>query len=264
MLVLSLPMCRGNCPQHKMTKHTKTAIITGGAKGIGAAISSKLADDGFSLHIAYHQSVDEFTKLSAELAEKNISLSSTRGDITDPETCGKIVSDCLANQGRIDAVILNAGHFTMSNIDNISPDEWNQLIHVNLSSAIFILNHAMEHLRKTGGNVIFIGTGSIANPIPAPDYPLYEASKAGLHVLMKSLSATEAEHGVRVNMVSPGMIDTGGFSDGAIEKFANQVPLKRLGNPDEVADAVGFLLSEKATYITGANLDVTGGWIRKF
>ncbi len=247
-----------------MTKTLKTAIITGGATGIGAAISAKLADDGFSMHIAYHNSVDEFTKLNVELTEKNIAPSSTRGDITDSKTCGKIVSDCLDNHGRIDAVILNAGYFTMSNIDNISPDEWRRLIDVNLSSAIFILNHAMQHLRKTGGNVIFIGTGSIATPIPAPDYPLYDASKAGLHALMKSLSASEAEHGVRVNMVSPGMIDTGGFSDGTIEKFTNQVPLKRLGKPDEVADAVCFLLSDKASYINGANLDVTGGWVRKF
>lgn len=247
-----------------MAKTQKTAIITGGAKGIGAAISSKLADDGFSIHIAYHQSGDEFTKLNAELAEKNIALSSTCGDITDSETCSKIVSDCLHNHGQIDAVILNAGYFTMRNINNISPDEWRKLISVNLSSAIFILNHAVKHLRKTGGNVIFIGTGSIANPVPAPDYPLYEASKAGLYVLMKSLSVSEAEYGVRVNMVSPGMIDSGVYSADTIEKFANQVPLKRLGNPEEVADAVSFLLSDKASYITGANLDVTGGWVRKF
>lgn len=247
-----------------MTKTLKTAIITGGAKGIGSAIASRLADDAYSLHIAYNNSVDEFTKLTDELASKNITLSSTRGNIADSKTTSKIVSDCLSNHDRIDAVILNAGQFTMRNINNISPDEWRELIDTNLSSSIFILKHAIEHLRKTKGNIIFIGTGSIANQIPAPDYPLYEASKAGLHVLMTSLSVSEAKHGVRVNMVSPGMIDTGGYSDNLIEEYSNQVPLKRLGKPEDIANAVSFLLSDKASYITGTNLDVTGGWVRKF
>ncbi|MBU1024177.1 SDR family oxidoreductase [bacterium] len=246
------------------TKPKPVAIITGGAKGIGAAISSRLASDGYSLHVSYNESLDRFQALEKELMRQNVALSSTHGDISNPEVCRQIALDCIERHHRIDALILNAGKFLMGNLDELSSYEWNQLVQVNITSAVQILKNALPHMRKTGGNVVFLGTGSISNPLPSTNYPLYDASKAGLLVLMKSLSVSEANFGIRVNMVSPGMIDTGSLGGASIKKFSGEVPLQRLGKPEEVANVIAFLISDEASYINGVNLDVAGGWIRRY
>ena len=246
-----------------MTNIRKVAIITGGARGIGGAICRKLARDGFDLHVSYNTSKDQVNQLKNEMVGQNVSFSTTQGDLTNPDVCRSLIDDCLNQHGKLDALILNAGLFLMGDLESVSMTDWRKLIDTNLSSAINILKNTLPKLRESKGNIIFIGTGSISHPVPAVDYPAYEASKAGLYVLLKSLSVTEGVHGMRVNMVSPGMINTGSLSKSAMEKLAKQVPLNRLGKPEEVAEVVAFLLSDAASYVNGANVDVTGGWIRK-
>lgn len=244
-------------------KTKKTAIVTGGSRGIGAAICKKLAPMGYALHISFLKSEIEFANLQDSLTEYNISLTATIGDIREPSTCRRIIQDCLENHSRLDTVILNAGIFMPGGINDLSNENWRELIDTNLSSTVYLLREALPQLRESGGNVIFIGTGSIANPLPAPQYPFYEASKAGLYVLMKSLSVTEGKNNVRVNIVSPGLVDTGGYAAESIKKLESEIPLGRMGTTSEVADAVAFLLSEEASYINGSNIDVSGGWIRQ-
>lgn len=246
-----------------MTNNRRVAIITGGARGIGGAICRKLARDGFDLHVSYNKSQDQINLLKKELTGQNVSFGMTQGDLTNPDTCRNLIDDCINNHGQIDALVLNAGLFIMGDLESVSMTDWRTLIDTNLSSAINILKNALPKLRESKGNIVFIGTGSISHPVPAVDYPAYEASKAGLYVLLKSLSVTEGVHGVRVNMVSPGMIDTGSLSKATVEKISKEVPLNRLGKPEEVAEVVAFLLSDAASYVNGANVDVTGGWIRK-
>lgn len=246
-----------------MANSRKVAIITGGARGIGAAICRKLARDGFDLHVSYNKSQDQINQLKKELTGQNVSFSMSQGDLTNPETCKKLVDDCLSHHGRLDALVLNAGLFMMGDLESVSMTDWRTLIDTNLSSAVNILKNTLPKLRESKGNIIFIGTGSISHPVPAVDYPAYEASKAGLYVLLKSLSVSAGVHGVRVNMISPGMIDTGTLSKSTADKFKKQIPLNRLGKPEEVAEVVAFLLSDAASYVNGANVDVTGGWIRR-
>jgi NAD(P)-dependent dehydrogenase (short-subunit alcohol dehydrogenase family) len=246
-----------------MTNIRKVAIITGGARGIGGAICRKLAREGFDLHVAYNTSKDQVNQLKNEMVGQKVSFSATKGDLTNPDTCRNLIDDCLYRHKKLDALILNAGLFLMGDLESVSMTDWRKLIDTNLSSAINILKNTLPKLRESKGNIIFIGTGSISHPVPAVDYPAYEASKAGLYVLLKSLSVTEGVHGIRVNMVSPGMINTGSLSKSSMEKLAKQVPLNRLGKPEEVAEVVAFLLSDAASYVNGANVDVTGGWIRK-
>ena len=246
-----------------MTDQGKVAIVTGGSRGIGAAISKKLVTPGYNIHISYLEKDDYYENLQNEMTGQNVSLSCTRGDIANPNICRTIINDCIDIHGRLDALILNAGIFKMGGFDDISIEDWQKLVNTNLSSAVYLLKYSLPYLRKVAGNIIFIGTGSIANPVPATEYPLYEVSKSGLYVLMKSLSVSEAEFGIRVNMVSPGLIDTGSYGNKTMKDYKKQIPLGRFGKPVEVADAVMFLLSDDASYINGANIDVTGGWIRR-
>lgn len=247
-----------------MPLEKKVAIVTGATGGIGFEISRKLVSSGYNLHISYLGNEKRYEELKSELVRQNVTLSATKGNIRDSATCGKIISDCVEFHQRIDAVILNAGIFKAGELPDIPENEWHNLVETNLSSAVYILKHAIPKLRVSRGSIIFLGSGSLSNPIPAPDYPLYEASKAGLFVLMKSLSVSEGKHGVRVNMVSPGLIDTGGYKPESMEKLTKEIPAGRFGNPIDVANAVDFLLGEKASYISGANIEVTGGWVRKY
>jgi len=240
----------------------RIALITGGARGIGAAISRRLAHDGFNLHLNYHESFSRYEKLRKELQEFGISVTGTKADIQNPRECGQVVADCIKAHGYLWALILNAGVFIKGNPVDVSIEEWRKLIDTNLSSAMYLLKYALPHMRKNGGSIIFLGTGSIADSAPTTEYPCYAASKAGLYVLMRSLAVSEGKYGIRVNMVSPGMIDSGQYSKKTIEKFGEEIPLGRIGKPEDVASAVSFLLSDEASYISGANIDVSAGWVR--
>ena len=240
----------------------RTILITGGARGIGASIAKHLAKSDFNVHVVYNRSALEFKKLRDELSALGIQISDTRGDIRMPDDCKKIIDDCIAQHGQLWGLILNAGIFIPDDPVGISIDDWKSLIDTNLSSAVYLLKWALPPIRESHGSIVFIGTGSIADSTPAPDYPLYAASKAGLYVLMRSLAVSEGKFGVRVNMVSPGMIDAGNYSEKLIVEYEAGIPLGRMGNPRDIASAVGFLLSDEASYISGANIDISGSWTR--
>ena len=240
----------------------KVVLITGGTGGIGEAIASRLARDNFDLHIAWHLNSSAYENLLRKLSQLNIVIGGTKADIRNPDDCKKIVDDCIKTHKSLWGLVLNAGIFIPGGVDDLSPDQWKNLVETNLSSSIYLLKYALPHLRKSRGSVIFIGTGSIADSPPAPEYPLYAASKAGIYVLMRSLAVSEGKNGVRVNTVSPGLIDTGNYSESTIKKFEKEIPLGKFGKPDDIASTVSFLLNDNASYISGTNIDISGGWIR--
>lgn len=240
----------------------KVTLITGGASGIGEAISRQLARDGYSLHINYNRSSENFKKLKRELENHNVKITGTKADIRSPEECKKIIDECLQAHNGLGALILNAGVFLRGNPIDLSVEEIRQLVDTNLTSSLYLLKYAIPILRKVKGAIIFLGTGSIADSTPSSEYSCYAASKSGLYVMMRSLAVSEGKYGIRVNMVSPGMIDAGGYSQKILTKYKKEIPLGYLGKPNDIASVVSFLLSEEAKYISGANIDVSGGWVR--
>ena len=236
-------------------------IITGGAARIGAAIAKNLSGPGVEIVIHYNNSINAANKLVLELGEDNVYA--FKLSATDDKSTYELLNFINKNSGQIDVFISNAGitndnHFVMMN-----KNEWNSVIDVNLNS-VFTITKIVSKLmmQKKIGSIIFIS--SISGLIGQECQANYSASKAGLIAFSKSIAKELAKFNIRVNTVTPGFIETDMIKKIPKKTFLNyinNVPLRREGQPYEVANAVYFLSSEDASYITGTNLVIDGGLI---
>lgn len=237
----------------------KNAIITGASGGIGEAIVRLLCRDGCRVFACYHNSQDKALQLSAEssfcLAKKL--------DITDFAAVKKFFHEIEEEYGGADILVNNAGIAQQKLFTDIDDDDWNRMIQTDLGGVFACCRAALPSMiRKKNGRIINIS--SIWGQIGGSCEVHYSAAKAGVIGLSKALAKETALSGVTVNVVSPGAIDTkmlSPFSEADIAALCEEIPAGRLGTPGEVAEAVAFLASEKASYITGQVLGVNGGMI---
>lgn len=245
----------------------KIALVTGGTKGIGKAIADKLARDGAQVVVTARTEPDE------EIAHYFIA-----GDLTKPQTAQFIAEEILEKFGKVDIVINNAGANTSpgGGYSTLSDEDWSNEIELNLMSAVRVNKALIPSLiSQNEGVIINISTGAAVQPLWKMTMS-YSASKAALNAYTKALASELGSQGVRVNAVSPGMVKTplmesfiadiaekGGISfDAAFKSIKNEIgdlPLSRMGEPEEVASLVSFLVSPEAKYITGANYRIDGG-----
>lgn len=237
------------------------ALITGSTKGIGRGIARRLAQAGYAIVLNYRS--DEAT--AAETLKEIGELTETemfQVDVADPAAAEDLIQATVDHFGRLDVLVNNAGPFLMKSAFETTVEEWRAMIDGNLSSAFYCSKFALPHLRETGGNIVNVGTLNVETGRGARNTAAYTAAKSGLVVLTKSLARAEGRYGVRVNLVNPGFIDTYNTTEDDRTEIAPLVPLGRLGDPQDVAEAVLFLVSDRANYITGAVLNVTGGlWV---
>lgn len=241
-----------------MTLKNKVAVVTGAESGIGRAISVKLSSYGAKVLIVYLDNYIEAKKTQkmCKGSEKNTALCSA--DISKIEECKKIIDSAIETFGRIDILVNNAGTIIRKPFQKVTEKDWDYLMNVNLKAVYFLSQYAAKKMNK--GNIINIS--SFRAYKSRPELSVYDISKAGVEALTKNLSLELAPR-IRVNSVSPGAIKTRMMtsqSKEAINMILSQIPMKRLGNPEEVAEAVAFLADdEKASYITGSTLEVDGG-----
>ena len=235
----------------------KTALVTGAARRIGAAIARRLHGAGYNVVIHYNRSGPEAEALAGEFNRgRPDSSRAIQADLLDASAGARVVELALALNGRLDALVNNASMFYPAPLSGISETTWNEIVGTNLKAPLFLARHAAAQLQQNCGCIINLT--DIHGARPLADHTLYSTAKAGLIMLTRAL-AKELAPAVRVNAVSPGAIlwppDT---DDETREAILAQAPLGRLGTPDEVARAVCFLITE-ATYITGQTLAVDGG-----
>ncbi len=241
----------------------RTAIVTGGAKGIGAAAVRLLCERGFSAAIHYHTSEEKASALSSFLVSKGYDAFPVQADVTDPEQVKKMVETVLNRNSSIDVLVNNAGVDHWQLFDTVTDEQWRRVIDADLTGAFHCCRAVLpQMLLQKYGRIVNIG--SVWGQVGASCEAVYSAAKAGVIGLTKALAKETALSGITVNCVSPGAIDTDmmkRFSADEVAAFCEEIPMGRLGTPEEVAQAIAFFASEQASYITGQVLGVNGGFI---
>lgn len=235
-----------------------TALITGGAKRIGNQIAHLLHKNGHNIMVHYRSSAGPAEELVNKLnSERENSAAAVQGDLIDVACIPNIVEQTINSFGRLDVLINNASTFYPTPIELIEIDFWNDLIGSNFRAPAFLIKSAAEHLRASNGCIVNII--DIYARFPLSNHPLYCSAKAGLEMLTKSLARDLAPE-IRVNGVSPGAIlwPEKGNAEISQQELLERIPLKRMGEPDDIAKTVRFLI-EEGSYITGQIIAVDGG-----
>jgi len=241
----------------------KVALVTGGATGIGAATVKALAEEKITVALQYSSSEKEAKQIADQLNDQGFKVEIFQADLSQTGNAEKLVAQVKQKLGDIDILINNAGVMSDASIIQMSDALWDEAINVNLTAAFKLIRAcAPSMVSKKWGRVINISsqvalTGSA-------NHAHYATAKAGLLGLTYSAAKEYGASGVTVNAVLPGRIETKMIADrsvGRLDEWLSQTPLNRLGRADEVASMINFLASEKASYVTGAAINVNGGLV---
>jgi len=239
----------------------RVALVTGGTRGLGRAVTERLAESGVHVAAAFASDHDAAAAVRDRCEKMGATVTVHRADVGDPASCQELVAEVLDRHGRLDYLVNNAGMVVEQRLSEVTPDDWHRQLQVNLSSAFFLTQAALDHMaQRRFGRVVNIGsvTALMGSPVQIP----YGAAKAGLVGLTRSTARAVARKGVTVNCVIPGSFDTELSHTLAYtnpDLVTSMIPVGRWGRPEELAHAVVFLLDDLASYITGAVLTVDGG-----
>lgn len=237
----------------------KLALITGASRGIGKACAIELAKAGYDIAVNYAGNVDAANKTVEELKALGVEAAAFKFDVSNKEEAAKGVDEVLAKFGRIDVLINNAGITRDGLFMRMSAENWDAVINTNLSSAFYVSQPVVKIMMKQRSGAI-VNMSSVVGVSGNAGQANYSAAKAGLIGLTKTLAKELGSRGIRVNAIAPGFINTDMTKDLDTSKFTNFIPLKRLGEPEDIAKAVKFLAVD-AEYVTGQVLEVDGGLI---
>lgn len=241
----------------------KTAIVTGGSRGIGKAIAIKLGKLGVSVVLNYRRDTNALENTIKELTELNINVTAVKADISDYKECKKMIKMALDNFNKIDILVNNAGITSDNLILRMKEEEFDKVIETNLKGAFNCIKHcAPTMVKKRYGKIINIS--SVVGISGNVGQCNYAAAKAGIIGLTKSLARELASRSINVNAIAPGFIETdmiNSISDKARENIISNIPLKRVGKAEDVAELVVFLASDNSSYITGQIINIDGGMV---
>lgn len=239
----------------------RVAVVIGAARGIGAGIAERFIEEGARVIIG--DTEREAGIATAKYLGGDAKARFCFVDVTKLEDIAKAVSEAIAHYGRIDIMVQNAGIYPWTLIENTSPEDWDKVLAVNLKGCFLAAKAALGRMRAQGyGRIVF--TSSITGPrVTSPGHGHYSASKGGINAFIKAAAIEFAGYGITVNGVEPGNILTDGMkahrSQEFIKSMADMIPLGALGTPRDVANAVLYLASEEASYVTGTTIIVDGG-----
>lgn len=245
---------------------SNVALVTGGSRGIGRAIVELLAERGWRVSFSYRENRARAEEVVAGVTAAGGEAVAVEADVSDPRAAAALVQSAVDAWGRIDTLVNNAGtHLPGVTLADTPSSEWDRVIRTNLYGPFYLVQAVLPVMRARGrGNIVNISS-NVTQRFPA-QYGVYTVSKTALDTLTRILSKEEGPNGIRVNAVAPGPIRTdmlaeslGGLDSEKARAFTGSVPLRRAGEPREIAEAVAFLASEAASYLTGQIVYVNGG-----
>ena len=239
----------------------KIAIVTGGSRGIGAAIAKKLASRGMTVIINYCGSEDRALAVKSEIEAAGGQAEAWRCDVSDCGQCEAFVKAVMEKYGRIDVLVNNAGITRDGLMMRMSDEDFSRVIDTNLKGTFYMMRFASRHMLKAKKGRI-ITMASVVGLMGNAGQVNYAASKAGVIGATKSAAKELASRGITVNAIAPGFIDTemtGALSEKVQEQILTQIPLGTFGKPEDIANCAAFLASDEAAYITGQVIQVDGG-----
>ncbi len=239
----------------------KTALVTGGSRGIGKAIALELAEAGADVLITYARSSEAADQVTRQIKESGRNARAIQADAVDTKEAEQVMKVAQDEFGGLDILVNNAGITRDNLIMRMSEEQWDDVIQTNLKSVFNYSKAAIRPMMKKRDGVI-INLGSVVGSAGNAGQTNYAASKAGIVGFSKSLAKEVASRNIRVNVVAPGYITTemtGQLDENVLKAIEDSIPLHRAGKPDEIAATVRFLASGPASYITGAVIPVDGG-----
>jgi NAD(P)-dependent dehydrogenase (short-subunit alcohol dehydrogenase family) len=237
------------------------ALVTGSSRGIGRTIAVDLARRGADVSVNYHSARAAAEEVAEEIRALGHRAIAVQADVARGEEAVRLADTVARELGPVDLLVNNVGDFYLKPVAAVSHDEWHHVLDSNLGSAFYLCRAVLPSMReRRKGSICSIGLSPCHLVRGAANIAAYSIAKTGILILTRSLATEEAPYGITVNCVSPGLIDNGHLPPEQEEWMRKRVPMGRLGRAEEVAEAVAFLLSAGASYISGANLAVAGGW----
>ncbi len=251
-----------------MKLHGKVAIVTGSATGIGRAIAAEMVREGARVVIDYVGASDKADELARALELVGGSATAVAADVSDPEQVDMLIQHAATTFGRLDIFVNNAGIEHEYPFLETPKKQWDKVIAVNLTGPFLCSQRAAKQMVAQGGNGRIINMSSVHEDIPMPMNSPYCAAKGGLRMLMRTIAVELAPHGITVNNIAPGAIDTPmdaplKANPEKMQSLLAEIPLHRMGTAQEVAELCVFLASDSAAYITGSTYVIDGGMMRK-
>ena len=243
-------------------ENVKVALVTGGAKGIGASIVEKLAANNFAVVINYVSSSDAANELADKIKSKGGQAIAVQADVSKPTQAESLFEAALQAFGKVDVLVNNAGVMALSTLNETSDDDFNEQFDVNMKGVFNMLRLASTQLHE-GGSIINLSTSVVG--LKLERYGVYAATKSAVETMSAILSKELRGKDIAVNCVAPGPTETDLFTEGKsqelIDKLANMSPMERLGQPEDIANVVNFLASGEGHWVNGQVLRANGGII---
>ncbi|MFZ2353242.1 (S)-acetoin forming diacetyl reductase [Paucilactobacillus nenjiangensis] len=250
----------------------KVAFVTGGAQGIGEAISKRLSNDGFAIAVA-DLNVENASKVATEITNNGGKAISVQLDVADRDAFFAAIKQAVDQLGRLDVLVNNAGLGPTTPLDTITPEQFDKVYHVNVAGDIWGMQAAIEQFLKQGTGGKIINATSQAGVVGNPNLTLYSGTKFAVRGITQVVARDYAEQGITVNAYAPGIVKTpmmfdiahqvgknaGKDDEWGMQTFAKDIAMKRLSEPEDVAAGVSFLAGPDSNYITGQTLEVDGG-----
>lgn len=239
----------------------RVALITGGARGIGRGIALSLARRGWCVAVCHRRSHEAAEETRAAIQEQGAGALALQRDVSDPEQSAALVHDVLNEWGRIDALVNAAGPYHRRPLLDETLEGWHEMFDNNLHPVFYLSRLVAPEMQRRGwGRIVNFSMVHVDQCLGQPNLTAHYIAKVGVLVLTRSLARLLAPHGITVNAIAPGFIDSGSAPADELARMTRRIPAGRLGTVQEVVAAAEFLLSDEAAYVNGAQLQIGGGW----